>query len=79
MSACVMTDLWGELVLLKVWGGKDSRSGGQRTVAAGQEQVSLALAEIEKRRRQRGYIEIAVRGAARGTTLPHAPASLNAP
>jgi hypothetical protein len=54
----VMTDLWGETVLIKAWGGKSNRLGNLRTVAVGAEQITQALAKIAQTRQQRGYTEV---------------------
>jgi hypothetical protein len=54
----VMTDLWGETVLIKAWGGKNRRLGNLRTVAVGPQQITQALAKIAKTRQQRGYTEV---------------------
>ena len=53
----VNTDLWGECVLVTVWGGKSSRLGGCRTVAIGEENVIKRLTHIQDERRKHGYVE----------------------
>jgi hypothetical protein len=52
-------DLFGEAILVKVWGGKGSGRGGSRTLAG-----PPALLERERRaiaalRRRHGYAEVA--------------------
>ena len=54
----VTTDLWGECVLVTMWGGKSSRLGGWRTVATGKENINKKLTCIEGNRRRHGYIEV---------------------
>lgn len=57
---CCSFDLWGELVVSRYWGGKDSRRGQQRhEVASDPVAAEQRCAAIARRRRQHGYRETA--------------------
>lgn len=49
------SDLWGERLLTRVWGGKGSRLGGQQSEPIEPERIEQAIAEIAKRRSQHRY------------------------
>lgn len=49
------SDLWGDKVLTKVWGGKGSHIGGQQHSPVTAEQIEQALQEIAERRRKHKY------------------------
>lgn len=51
----IHADLWGGLVMTRVWGGKGSRIGGQQSAPVESEQIEQVLAEIARRRRQHRY------------------------
>ncbi len=57
----VYDDLFGQPVLMAVNGGKGSRLGMTRIVAAGQAQVDAVLGEIAAARSRRGYQERLIR------------------
>lgn len=65
----VYEDLFGLPVLAAINGGKGSRLGMVRIVAAGRAQVRQALAEIEAARLRRGYRERPVRAGGLGPDL----------
>jgi len=54
----VMTDLFGDRVLVTRWGGKFSRLGGSRTTAVGEKNVNEGLKRVEAERRRNGYSEV---------------------
>lgn len=62
----VYEDLFGQSVLMAANGGKGSRLGMTRIVAAGQAQIATALAEIEATRLRHGYRERLIRSGALG-------------
>ncbi len=61
-------DLFGDLVLVRAWGGLGSNLGQVRqTVVGSEEEGERLLRGIERRRRQRGYV--VVEGSAIGEAL----------
>jgi hypothetical protein len=48
-------DLFGQAVLVQVWGGKGSRRGGARTWIGTAEQIDELKRHTARRRQQRGY------------------------
>jgi predicted DNA-binding WGR domain protein len=54
----VMTDLFGDRVLVRRWGGKFSRLGGSRTTAVGEKSVNEGIKRVEAERRRKGYREV---------------------
>jgi hypothetical protein len=58
-----LSDLFGDWNLITAWGGQESRWGGQRNLTVPSHEAGLQqLAAIDKRRRQRGIAEYAVKG-----------------
>lgn len=58
--ADVHTDLFGDWVLARYWGGRDNRLGGQaQTLVASLASAQEALVHLDKTRRQRGYLRVA--------------------
>jgi hypothetical protein len=51
----VFTDLFGDKILTKYWGGIHSHLGGVRTIAVGDESIAHELSLIEKMRARKGY------------------------
>jgi hypothetical protein len=51
----IFTDLFGDKILTKYWGGMHSHLGGVRTIAVGDESISRELALIERMRARKGY------------------------
>lgn len=49
------TDLLGDKVLTKYWGGLRNRLGGQATVAVGMAAITAALKQIARERADHGY------------------------
>lgn len=52
-------DLFGEAILVKVWGGKGTARGGSSTLAGTRASLKTAEQLIAAKRRQRGYVEVA--------------------
>lgn len=56
---CCSRDLWGELVVSRYWGGKDSRRGQQRhEVVASTAVAEQRFAAIARQRQRHGYHEV---------------------
>ena len=56
---CCTTDLWGQLLVSRYWGGKDSRRGNHRhDVVANVEEATQHVMAIAQQRRQHGYLEV---------------------
>ena len=56
-EADVLRDLLGDWTVVRVWGGLGTHRGGQRIgVRGSQADAERALAQVAKRRQQRGYI-----------------------
>jgi len=56
-QAFVLEDLLGDWEVVSAWGALDSKRGGtMRKVVESREAAETAVAEIGKRRRQRGYV-----------------------
>lgn len=54
----VEADLFGELILYTIRGGKYNRHGWMLAVACGKEAIEKKIREIEKVRIRRGYTEV---------------------
>lgn len=55
--ADLVQDLFGEWTLVKAWGGLGSSRGGMRnTLVTSHEAGLIRIKEINKRRKQRGYL-----------------------
>ena len=55
----ITTDLFGQFVLMRYWGGKgSSRFGKKDILIKNQQEGRLALETIKKQRLKRGYIEL---------------------
>ncbi len=51
-------DLFGEPILIKVWGGIGSRRGGRLTINGDQETLEQAKQAVARRRERRGYVPV---------------------
>jgi predicted DNA-binding WGR domain protein len=63
-------DLFGQNVLVQVWGGKGSRRGRSRTVVPGAATIAQLKHAIGVRRRRHGYVEQAVGQERSPSTVP---------
>jgi len=59
-EARVASDLFGNIVLEKIWGSRHNHRGGHQVVAVGAADCQKGLIQIEKERTRRGYQEICV-------------------
>jgi hypothetical protein len=55
-----MSDLFGDMVLQKIWGSLHSRRGGHQVVALGVDACQKGIDLIERERARRGYREVSV-------------------
>lgn len=63
-AAYLGRDLFGDWVVTKAWGRKNSRLGQMRNLPVASEEEGLALmAAIGRRREKRGYCEARLRNA----------------
>lgn len=62
-EARIVSDLFGNLVLEKIWGSLHSHLGGHQVVAVGAEDCQRVLLVIEKERSHRGYKDVSVESA----------------
>lgn len=51
-------DLFGQTILVKVWGGKGSGRGGSRTLAGTPASLEWVRQSIATLRKRHGYIEV---------------------
>lgn len=51
----ITTDLLGDRVLTKYWGGHRNKLGGMATIAVGEDQIQTTLARIARERLAHGY------------------------
>ena len=61
-EAKIVADLFGDMVLEKVWGSLHSRRGGNQVVALGADACEKGIHLIERERAQRGYWEVQLPG-----------------
>lgn len=68
----IYVDIFGDLVLEKIWGSLSSRRGGHHVVAVGGDDCLRSLRIIERERAQRGYRDCSVsREIGSETSAPH--------